>query len=1121
MKPLLFLFFTIISLGAQIPTADDLQKRIAALTEEKADPDLIKIWEKAATRLEEISEFKKNTADFTQKNETSYTPAQLDLPSRPPKNTPYAELLQHQSLLEKQITETTATLSDYSAQLKQVSQRNSDIATAIAADRSELAKLVIPADADTPKELAQQQLALIEQAHLQELSKAHLAEQAFRRSEAEILPQKIANYKTHLTKLNKEEEELATLIAEQRQAQAVSTRDSFDDFSAKFSHIPEIKALIDEVQELNKLRLSEGHLRDLTTKADKYQNSISSIQARILDQEKQATSRIKLLAEAGLDIDTQTGLTLRQQRSRLPSVSELTNTLRKNSRLAGEVQIQLDELRLKQNFSTLVSEDQIPRLLEEHPNLDQTALNQLFKDRRKLITNLIADYDQLSNTLEQANQTSKATIADTKRYTAFLDERLLWIKSAPPITLAEPGQEWQRFLALFSPQKFAQIKHSVTRNFLPKLPLNLLYLALFLFTLIRRRFLYGIISSNAQKATRRNCTSIAPTLKTLLASLALASTIPCVILIAANLIPILLSHHLALYQVAIFVFIGALILNFNREDGLFVAHFKFPAEKAETIFKNTVWFIPVLAPLLFVVAALTFNHFENASGRCFFIASMLPVTYYAHTLLRPQTSLLRGRVKHTILLKATYFGTLLIPVSFAIGAALGFFESVLTVRAQFLATLVIFVLAFITIRFLTRWILVSKRRLAITQALRRREIAVAEREAIENEDLHKLADLPSLEEVKAEAVNVVEVQEQTTQLVRLGTYLAVFFGIWTIWSSTFEALSILDDVTLWGETPTTQTVTTASTDITDAIPEGTPLAVATAPTKKSPLNKIVTASDDRVSLQDLILCIIFLFLTFISARNIPSLLSLTVFSRLKLGLGGNYALTTTARYLIILVGIILALNKIEITWSKVQWLAAAITLGIGFGLKEIFANFVAGIILLFERPIRLGDIVTVGEVSGLVTEIKIRATTIQQFNNRELLVPNKEFITSQLINWTLKDTILRFEIKLGLAYGSDTKLATEVLYQILTDHPHVMEEPKPDIRFMAFGASSLDFSIRGFVSCVDHLGATQSELHYLIDDAFRKHNIEIAFPQQDIHVRSLPQEAVPNHLVHPENPSHS
>ena len=102
----------------------------------------------------------------------------------------------------------------------------------------------------------------------------------------------------------------------------------------------------------------------------------------------------------------------------------------------------------------------------------------------------------------------------------------------------------------------------------------------------------------------------------------------------------------------------------------------------------------------------------------------------------------------------------------------------------------------------------------------------------------------------------------------------------------------------------------------------------------------------------------------------------------------------------------MALNKVGITWDKVQWLAAAITLGIGFGLQEIFANFVAGLILLFERPIRLGDIVTVGNVSGKVTEIKIRATTIQQFNNRDLLVPNKDFITNQLTNWTLKDSVL-------------------------------------------------------------------------------------------------------------------
>jgi potassium efflux system protein len=178
---------------------------------------------------------------------------------------------------------------------------------------------------------------------------------------------------------------------------------------------------------------------------------------------------------------------------------------------------------------------------------------------------------------------------------------------------------------------------------------------------------------------------------------------------------------------------------------------------------------------------------------------------------------------------------------------------------------------------------------------------------------------------------------------------------------------------------------------------------------------------------------------------------------------------------------------------------------LGFGLQEIFANFVAGIILLFERPIRLGDVVTVGDISGKVTQIRIRATTIQQFNNRELLVPNKEFITSQLVNWTLKDSILRFEIPVGIAYGSDTKKAASVLQKILSEHPDVMDEPKPDVLFVNFGNSTLDFNVRGFVASVEHFVTAKSDLHYLIDDAFREAGIEIAFPQQDLHIRSLPE----------------
>lgn len=261
-----------------------------------------------------------------------------------------------------------------------------------------------------------------------------------------------------------------------------------------------------------------------------------------------------------------------------------------------------------------------------------------------------------------------------------------------------------------------------------------------------------------------------------------------------------------------------------------------------------------------------------------------------------------------------------------------------------------------------------------------------------------------------------------------------------------------------------------------------------------------------MTLQDLFLAIFLAVITFSAAKNIPGLLSLTVFDRFKLGPAGNFALTTTARYLIILIGVVLAFGKIGITWGKVQWLAAAVSLGIGFGLQEIFANFVAGIIMLFERPVRLGDVVTVGEVSGKVTQINIRATTIQQFNNRELLVPNREFITNQLVNWTLRDTVLRFELMVGIAYGSDTRKASKILHKILEEHPKVLKDPAPDVLFAAFGASTLDFKVRGFVESVDDFIASQSELHFMIDDAFREAGIEIAFPQQDIHIRSLPTE---------------
>jgi potassium efflux system protein len=200
-------------------------------------------------------------------------------------------------------------------------------------------------------------------------------------------------------------------------------------------------------------------------------------------------------------------------------------------------------------------------------------------------------------------------------------------------------------------------------------------------------------------------------------------------------------------------------------------------------------------------------------------------------------------------------------------------------------------------------------------------------------------------------------------------------------------------------------------------------------------------------------------------------------------------------------------GSVGIGWDTVQWLAAAMFVGLGFGLQEIFANFVSGLILLFERPIRVGDTVTVGEVTGSVTRIHMRATTLVTWDRTELIVPNREFITNQLVNWTLTDSVLRVIIKVGIAYGSDTKKAEELLHKVAAEHSDVLEDPKPRVVFTQFGDSSLDFELRVFVTDPELFRTISHPINNGIDREFKAAGIEIAFPQRDLHIRTSPAES--------------
>ncbi|MFO7903966.1 MAG: mechanosensitive ion channel [Pirellulaceae bacterium] len=796
------------------------------------------------------------------------------------------------------------------------------------------------------------------------------------------------------------------------------------------------------------------------------------------------------------------GLLLRSRRASLPETGPHRRAVKTRQSQIRDVQTKLFEFEDRRaemaNFDQYAKEKtaEIRRRASDlsHDELQRlrTAVRDVLAKQRDQLDTAISKYFDVLGLLVKMDEQERQLIETVEEYKDYIDERVFWIRSDPPLELKHLSLALETLRKALNPEGplgWSEI-HTMLKTDLGQHSIiwSAAGMLLILWFYEQRRFRRGL-TTWGEAAEQSHLCRITPTLLALLVTLVLAGFWPLLLrFLAWRLRTAAETADSAaggiasgLTVAAWCLFPGLLLRQVCRPKGLGPSHFQWAPGALRLVRKHLCWLIALVLPLVFVVGTLEgsgIQQWTTSAGRISFIMACLLLGIFAHLILRPGGEFFRQ------LLAAKYegvfyrfrhlwWGLALVGVaSLIVLAVLGYHYTAQQLAARAGYTLLFPLTVVVGYAFLTRWILVARRQLTMEQLRQRRS---ASEKTLVSPDGSGLAVQAG---VSGGGPDLTASSAQSQRLLRSVLYLFAALVIYWIWIDMLPALSILNQI---------PAIPGAMQVVEDGTGDEATDAVAFVP---------------RLSIGDLGLAFLTVLMTVIAARNVPGLLDISIPKRLPLDTGARYAITTLSRYLIVIAGIVVGTSFLGIAWSDIQWLVAAVSVGLGFGLQEIFANFVSGVIILFERPIRIGDIVTVDDISGMVSRIQTRATTVTNWDRQEFIVPNKEFITGRLLNWTHHDTVNRAVINVGVAYGSDVALATELLHKVAREHPNVLEDPAPLITFDEFGDSSLKFTVRVYLPDFQKRLVTIHELNQAIDRAFREAGMEIPFPQRDIHFRS-------------------
>ncbi len=737
------------------------------------------------------------------------------------------------------------------------------------------------------------------------------------------------------------------------------------------------------------------------------------------------------------------------------------------------------------------------------------GVRELLDLRQDLLDALIQRGGRYSNQLVEYRTVAANFYAQLQKVERFLYAHILWSRSVPRPLIPRPSDMAGAAGWLTSAEHLQALPAEMLElHGIGLLPFLVLIVLL-------RRPLRHRLHEISKKPSGREGARLRFTLEALVITALLAAPLPMALYIGSIALSSIdgSTYWYAAARALSYVALVALLLESTRQilapRGLAQVHFGWPVEATRPLYRGLLGTQAIGLPLLHVALHLGFvgmrldspddlQLYNNSLGRVAFIAALLVFGLSILTMLRPEKKPSASE-RDVRVPWPRHFAQYAFPSAFlgaypivilativpAILAVLGFYVTGMLLAYQMLRTQLLALAVMVVGGLAYRWRVVSRNQMLLD------------------------SDDP-VDEGRQQG-DYGAADKQVSQLLRFAIVALMATGLFSIWSDALPMLQLLKRVQLLPRvellTPVDDGVATLNAVGSTAVsppPTAEPDSSAdpSVPTIPGTEQLQTTPGGGQEASSPLILwnlleAMLAGLITFVLVRNLPGVVEIVLRSRTTLDRGARFALSTLFRYSITIIGAITVFGLLGTSWHSVQWLAAALTFGLGFGLQEIVANFVSGLILLVERPVRVGDVVTIGNLMGTVTRIRIRATTITLWDRSEMIVPNREFITTKLVNWTLSDSKRRIEIPVRVAYGTDLEQVKKVLVEAANQHSAVLAEPPPQALLLGFGDDAVNLELRFVVDFGQGL-STKDEVQMTIERRFQEEGIEFALPTSKV-----------------------